>query len=36
MELSTILFLIFIAPLLWGLGQILLGVIIGIIGMFLE
>ncbi len=36
MELSTILLLIFIAPLLWGLGQILLGIIIGIISIFLE
>lgn len=36
MELSTILLLIFIAPVLWGLGQILLGIVIGIIGIFFE
>lgn len=36
MDLSTILLIIFLAPLVWGLGQILLGIIIGLIGMFMD
>lgn len=36
MDLTTILLVILLAPLAWGLGQIFLGIIIGLIGIFLD